>query len=342
MGLSSKFTGLREPRFTKVMGIHEVSVWSRELNAGRLISATAGSRSPREILRLLFFYMGLPLAFGLGFGLMRAGMLAPLLSKPASILYWISLLCVLWLMMEVATRVVFHLSRRFTPPLWFVALLGGILQTLVATAYLAAHQHLFAAVAIPDVAFTPIFAGDLMQYLNSIPRWLLQNSGPIALWIGANYFFDRYGGLPRFRSESGPGAGMGASEAQAVPAGSASSAVEVPGQSRDLSRVIDGPQAILEKLPAKARGEILALAGEDHYVRVITNRGSALVYGRLSVIAASMPPEWGLQVHRSNWVSRTAVVKLVNMSGKHRAVLAEGTEIPVSARYVELLRRLVA
>ena len=127
-------------------------------------------------------------------------------------------------------------------------------------------------------------------------------------------------------------------EALAEPAGAGDAA----SHSRDISRIVDGSQAILEKLPAKARGEILALAGEDHYVRVITNRGSGLVYGRLSVIAASMPPEWGLQVHRSNWVSRTAVVKLVNTSGKYRAVLADGSEIPVSARYVELLRRLVA
>lgn len=334
MGISSKFVRLRESRFTKVLRIRWIGVRSRGLNANRLISATAGRRSPREILRLLFFYMGLPLAFGLGFGLMRAGMLAPLLSKPASILYWISLLCVLWLTMEVATRVVFHFGRRFAPPLWLVTLLGGILQTLFATAYLATHQRIFAAIAIPEVAFTPIFAGDLAQYLNSMPRWLLQNSGPIALWIGANYFFDRYAGLPRFRPESGVGMG----EALAEPAGAGDAA----SHSRDISRIVDGSQAILEKLPAKARGEILALAGEDHYVRVITNRGSGLVYGRLSVIAASMPPEWGLQVHRSNWVSRTAVVKLVNTSGKYRAVLADGSEIPVSARYVELLRRLVA
>lgn len=52
---------------------------------------------------------------------------------------------------------------------------------------------------------------------------------------------------------------------------------------------------------------ILALAAEDHYVRVIAEGRSALVLMTLAEASALMPDEAGAQVHRSWWVAKSAV-----------------------------------
>lgn len=66
--------------------------------------------------------------------------------------------------------------------------------------------------------------------------------------------------------------------------------------------------AIIERLPANLRSaEIYALAAEDHYVRIITSRGDALILMRLSDAIREAAPLPGLAPHRSWWVAEAGV-----------------------------------
>ena len=59
------------------------------------------------------------------------------------------------------------------------------------------------------------------------------------------------------------------------------------------------PREFVSKLPAALRRDILALEAEDHYLRVHTLHGSALILMRLADAAAIIDPRLGLRVHRS-------------------------------------------
>ena len=147
------------------------------------------------------------------------------------------------------------------------------------------------------------------------------NAGAITLWVAANYFFDRFVGLPRFAREQ-------SSYQESAPT------AETPAP------IASSLASLMEKLPVTVRGDVIALCAEDHYVRVVTTKGSALIYGKVTALASSMPPDWGVRVHRSHWVSRSAARRLHQRDGKYRLTLAGGTEIPVSERYVEVLRTM--
>lgn len=85
---------------------------------------------------------------------------------------------------------------------------------------------------------------------------------------------------------------------------------------------------------------ILALAAEDHYVRVIAAQRSALVLMRLAEAIALMPEGAGAQVHRSWWVAQNAVVGQRRAGRDLKLELAGGLCAPVSRRRIAELRAL--
>lgn len=96
--------------------------------------------------------------------------------------------------------------------------------------------------------------------------------------------------------------------------------------------------AILDRLPVERRGALLALSAEDHYVRVRTDRGDALCLMRLSDAMRETTGVAGFQVHRSHWVARQAVAATRRDGDKALIRLTDGTELPVSRRYVPILK----
>lgn len=102
------------------------------------------------------------------------------------------------------------------------------------------------------------------------------------------------------------------------------------------------PTEILSKLPAKLRREIIALQAEDHYLRVHTRHGSALILMRLADAAAMIDPRLGLRVHRSWWVAKDGVRALETTSGRAVARLVDDTAVPVSRSYLPAARAALA
>ncbi len=97
--------------------------------------------------------------------------------------------------------------------------------------------------------------------------------------------------------------------------------------------------ALLEKLPVRLRtAEIFALEAEDHYLRVRTSRGDALILMRLTDAAAACASLDGARTHRSWWVARTAVVDAKKADGRGVLTLKDGTEAPVSRTCYPALR----
>ena len=101
------------------------------------------------------------------------------------------------------------------------------------------------------------------------------------------------------------------------------------------------PPEFLSKLPVALRRDILALEAEDHYLRVHTLHGSALILMRLADAAALIDPRLGLRVHRSWWVAKDGVRTLETMSGRVIARLVDETEVPISRSYLPIARTVL-
>ncbi len=99
------------------------------------------------------------------------------------------------------------------------------------------------------------------------------------------------------------------------------------------------PARFLDRLPPRLRGAaIRAVQGEDHYLRIHTDRGSDLILMRLSDALTELEGLEGAQTHRSWWVARDAVRAVDRGDGRAVLTLEGGLTAPVSRRYARALR----
>jgi len=100
-----------------------------------------------------------------------------------------------------------------------------------------------------------------------------------------------------------------------------------------------GEPALLAKLPAQLGRDIICLCMEDHYVRVHTPAGSALLLMPLGQAIAEAAPLAGAKTHRSWWVARNAVVRTEGGPRAMRLHLSNGLVAPVSRAAIATLRK---
>jgi len=99
------------------------------------------------------------------------------------------------------------------------------------------------------------------------------------------------------------------------------------------------PLAIRSKLPPRlARACLVAVEAEDHYLRIRTEAGSALVLMRLGDALDVLSPLDGFRTDRSWWVARTAVQTVRRKGGRGVLVLSDGSFAPVSRTYAAALK----
>ena len=95
---------------------------------------------------------------------------------------------------------------------------------------------------------------------------------------------------------------------------------------------------LLAKLPKSLGDEILCMKTEDHYLRVFTPHGNALILMRMTDAEKTTGDVEGLRVHRSWWVARAAVRRSVAAGGNISLILSNGVEVPVSRERRHLLQ----
>ncbi len=87
---------------------------------------------------------------------------------------------------------------------------------------------------------------------------------------------------------------------------------------------------LLNSVPVEIRGPILFLKGEDHYVRVVTEKGNSLLLMRLRDAISRLGNTDGLKAHRSYWVSRIAFHSVFRSGHRRWLTLNSGEKLPVS------------
>ena len=116
--------------------------------------------------------------------------------------------------------------------------------------------------------------------------------------------------------------------------------VELPLQAREESATPPPPDRspFLSRLPARLGEDLLHLHMQDHYVEAATPRGSELVLLRFRDALREVESLDGMQVHRSHWVARDAVSRVVRRGGRVFLELSNGTRVPVSRSFQPALR----
>ncbi len=93
----------------------------------------------------------------------------------------------------------------------------------------------------------------------------------------------------------------------------------------------------LSRLPSHLGSDLHHLRMQDHYVEAHTGKGSELILLRFRDALREVEGLDGLQVHRSHWVARTAVVRSYRRKGRVFLELGNGSEVPVSRSFVPVL-----
>jgi hypothetical protein len=164
------------------------------------------------------------------------------------------------------------------------------------------------AAGVPQTAFTRFcalsFWPELAQHKLSWIDWYLQSTLLAALLIPTMVAFTKW--APFRASES------------------RSSILPASGYSAEESDLFGG--------------DVIALAMEDHYVRIHRKDASTLALVPLARAMTYVSTIEGMQTHRSWWVARDAVVRVEGNARAMRLVLINGVCAPVSRRAVSILR----
>jgi hypothetical protein len=96
--------------------------------------------------------------------------------------------------------------------------------------------------------------------------------------------------------------------------------------------------AFLSRLPL-GFGPLLALRGEDHYVRAIGETREELLLMRLSDAVAELAGYEGMTVHRSWWVKRSAVISSRRDGRALSLILTNGCVVPVARSVAPMIKK---
>lgn len=229
------------------------------------------------------------------------------MSWPGSIAYWIVISLATWWLLAAATAVLRRILRPWEPAEWLV-LLGGALAGSA-----AARPVIY----MLSERFRPLMHEPVLREMRPwqfdvdfLGYYLVNWSLIVAMWIAASLFANRW----RQREMK--------------------SALQVSGAA---APAVPAPhlQGLMLRLPPALGRDVLAVKAEDHYVRVYTRLGNALIFGSLSDAIRDLEQSGvnGLRTHRSWWVASNAIAGHSHR-GRHVMLdLANGVEVPVSLTY---------
>lgn len=109
-------------------------------------------------------------------------------------------------------------------------------------------------------------------------------------------------------------------------------------QTKDTEAEKGGPTntawtAFTDRIPKDVGTDIVALEAQEHYTKVYTRIGAALVLHRFGDAVKAMTPTSGLQVHRSYWIAKDAIAAVDRSGRTYEITLDTGLKVPVSRSY---------
>lgn len=268
--------------------------------------------------RHLAYYVGAPLVVAVYAGLNNREMLH-VIGFPASMLFYLAHALLPWWITCASTTFLKIALTRWKPPWLILLLLGHIAGCFLILPYsnwlTGAYEARWPALEMGG-EFAPGFSNEFWMYL--------LRAGVI--WLGINYVFDRFVGLPLYRYD--------------IPRGY-DSAGNRPAATGTPDSWGGRPPGFVERLPVTLEAnEVLAIKAEQHYIRVFSPAKEYMILYRFSDAIRELDETLGLQVHRSYWVNTGAIESMQAKAKDFQIRLSCGANIPVSTPYQGMIREL--
>ena len=86
----------------------------------------------------------------------------------------------------------------------------------------------------------------------------------------------------------------------------------------------------LDRLPDNLGVSLISMSMQDHYMKVVTKQGSAMLHMKLADAVAELENYPGQRIHRSHWVANSEVHSLKRNGRDSEVLLSDGQTLPVS------------
>lgn len=270
------------------------------------------------------------LAWSVGGAAITAGLLALVgpfgtygaLDLPDRAVYWFVTVGIIWLQTDLVLRLLYaRLEGRITHARWIVPVVGALLVSVPATAVV---------IVVTDVMIPAADIGVVSLYWKVTLLLLV-----IALVFGSPGLALAEPAPARLHADVPP-----ADTAQ----GPESLRPELPEPPKIETGTVPPPtsdaavRSFRRRLSEDPGGDLLCLEMEDHYLRVHTTEGTALVLCRMADAEHDLRHADGMRVHRSYWVMRSAVAGYRSEGRRTELELIDGLRVPVGKTYRSAVR----
>lgn len=272
--------------------------------------------------QMLEFYVLLPTAVGAFLGAASIGF-QEFLTVGHHMAYMVVFANLSWVCYGLGAKLSSLVLRPWHPSLLMVLLVGNLVGGFGLWWPLRDLVNLgFESFLAPGSSFGPFWPPPA----DNLGRYIAITLQGVGWWMLANWLDFRFRRVPRFgfvpppQQPAFPTAGTEEPVAAGLANGPAVAGSTVP--------------RLAARLPGELQAaEIIALEAEEHYTKVHTAAGAALLLLRFSDAIAEMAPQPGLQVHRSFWISRQAVERVVRSGRRTTIQMRGGLEVPVSRSF---------
>ena len=265
--------------------------------------------------RLIAFYVGVPFIVAI-YGAMNNYGIQQIAGYAGAISFYLSHSFIPWWITSLSTSFLMWAFNRLKPPPMAIMIPGSIIGCFLVLPYTRWITDVFEA-TWPTVPQT--FQGiETHPWSGNFVEQLIMAT---VVWVGVNFIFDRFVGLPRYRYE--------------IPRG-----YESTGETEDTSPEAAQP-AFLSRLPAKVMvDELESIKAEQHYIHIQAGEREYMILYRFSDALSQLDSELGMQVHRSWWIAHEAIDGMQQSGKKFFVLLKSGERVPVSIPYQGMLKEL--
>lgn len=232
--------------------------------------------------------------------------------------YWLAILMPTWLAFEAGSWATAYVLRPLNLRFISVIIIGSVLGGLAVRPFVLYIIGGFFSAA--DGGGDPVPAPQFIWSVEWLTGFIQEALGILLLWVIANLLMRSALHLPRFGF------------APHTDLLSGTKRDEAQNGETDTGDLAPEPEFIT-RLKDISQTDIAALEAEDHYVRVHTETESELIHYRFTDAVNEQSNQAGLQVHRSFWVSKDYVERMVRRGRSFDIVLKGGKRIPVGQTY---------
>jgi len=231
------------------------------------------------------------------------------------LLFWSGQIFTSLLGIILASFLIRRLATFALSDIWLVLLTGGVASLVVSPLFLVIENLFPALERLPDSALdefaeTGLLPDLLVQSVETMPSltlaWVLVNL-PILL---NSTFIKTNNNDPNDHNPPPP----------------------VKDQKQHDER-----KQFLEKLPTSIGRDIMYVSSDLHYLNVTTGLGNTLVLGSIAKFAEMFDDD-GFLVHRSHWVNKAFVARIVISGNNALCVMQDGNTVPISRSKRKLVK----